>query len=152
MKKKAFYLILFVIIIITLTSCGSVNESTSYNDLVGPWQLDAKYIDGIAQDITWNILDFKSDKTVDIYEYLDEKSNSVFRGETTVPDMSEFTFKENSSVEVSKDTITFNKGEKTINANFIVDLNSYTMHLYINNDDGKIIHEVYKTADKSKRP
>lgn len=152
MKRRAVFLILFIIIVITMTACGAVNLSTSYNDLVGPWQLDAKYINGKAQDVTWVILDFKSDKTVDIYEYLDEKSNSVFRGETTVPDMSEFTLKENSPVEVSKDTVAFKYGENTINASFAVDLNSYTMHLYINNDDGKIIHEIYKTADKSKRP
>lgn len=155
MKKKVLTIILILILLTMLSACGATKTSTSYSDLQGPWQLDSKYVDSGAQTIKWTILDFKSDKTVDIYEYpqqAETQQNEFTTKKEYVPDKSQFTMMGSSPVEVNGNTISYQYNGSTITAKFSVDLNSYTMHLYINNTTNNVIHEIYKTADKSKRP
>ncbi len=155
MKKKVITIILILILLASLSACGTTKISTDYSDLVGPWQLDSRYVDSSAETIKWTILDFKSDKTVDIYEYpqqAETQKNEFTTKKEYVPDKSQFTLMGSSSVTVSGDTISYQYNGNTITAKFSVDLNSYTMNLYINNTTNNVIHEIYKTADKSKRP
>jgi len=152
MKKKIISVFFILIALVALSACSSNNVSTSYGDLKGAWQLDSKYIDGEAQDIKWTILEFKSDKTVDIYEYTKEIKSSTFRKDAVIPDRSEFTLISTSNVEVKSDTVSYQYNDNTVKSKFYVDLNSVKMHFYIENEDGKIIHQIYKSADKSKRP
>lgn len=153
MKKKFFIIIMVILILITLNGCGTNKTSTSYSDLVGSWQLDSRYVDGSSKTVKWMILDFKSDKTVDIYEYTQQDTISKeINKKETVPDKSQFTLMATSPVEVSGESISYQYNGNAITAKFFVDLSSYTMNFYIENSTNNIIHEIYKTADKSKRP
>lgn len=154
MKKKIFAIVLVILVLAVLSACGTVKISTNYKDLVGSWQLDSIYVDSNSQSFKWMILDFKSDKTVDIYEYTQQQTseNTVAGKKEYVPDKSQFTLMGTSPVQVNADSISYQYNSKTISGKFSVDLNSYRMHLYIDNTTNNIIHQIYKTADKSKRP
>lgn len=154
MKKRIIYLVLAIFLLSLLGSCSSTKMSTSYNQLVGSWVLDSKYIDTVPQNTALTILNFKSDNTVEIYEYVPtaEQPATVFRTDSSIPDISAFTLKETSPVTVNGNTVSYQYQGNTIEATFSVELNSMTMHLYIKNAENKSIHEIYKTADKGKRP
>ena len=76
----------------------------------------------------------------------------MFRADAAVPDKSTFTLKETSPVAVKGNAISYQYQGNTIEATFSVDLNSMSVHMYIQNEEGRIIHDIYKTADKEKRP
>ncbi|MGI6349583.1 MAG: hypothetical protein GX245_03615 [Eubacteriaceae bacterium] len=154
MKKRGLYIIIIIFLIGLLTACGSTKVSESYKDLIGSWLLDSRYVDTVPQKTAMIILDFKSDETVDIYEYIptEEQPATVFRADAAVPDKSTFTLKETSPVAVKGNAISYQYQGNTIEATFSVDLNSMSVHMYIQNEEGRIIHDIYKTADKEKRP
>ncbi|NMC57129.1 MAG: hypothetical protein GYA50_07915, partial [Eubacteriaceae bacterium] len=148
MKKKVLTIVLVLILLAALSACGASKTSTNYSDLVGPWQLDSRYIDGNSQTIVWTILYFKSDKTVDIYEYPQQatvQTNSFAAKKEYIPDKSLFTLMGSSPVTVNGNTISYQYNGATITGKFTIDLNSYTMHLYIDNTTNNVIHEIYKT-------
>ncbi len=154
MKKRIVYAITVIFLVGLLASCSSTKMSDSYNHLTGSWLLDSKYVDTVPQQTVLTILDFKADKTVDIYEYVpaEEQPATVFRTDSAVPDKSAFTLKETSPVNVNGNTISYQYQGNTIEATFSVELNSLTVHMYVKNEENKTIHEIYKSAEKEKRP
>jgi hypothetical protein len=120
--------------------------------LIGPWQLDSRYVDTAPQSAPLIILDFKKGQEVDIYAYLDSKGETWYNTKDEIPSMSEYTYIETSAVTVGGGKLSYEYKGETISAEYKLNVNSYILHFYIENEDGKIIHELYKTADKSLRP